>query len=342
MTIFVGPVATIGGPAIKNSVTLRHLDPNGDFKVVNTYRRDLTNRIMGVARPLLSHDRQMVVATSAKGRRVLLPLMYSKSRRDPLFRCSIICIGGTVADEAESNPRYIGYLNAADVVATETAGVLSQLVALGVEKSRLHLMTNFVDGLVTRRAVRLRGFDKPLRFIFLSSVRDKKGIGTMLTAFRAALARGLEASLDIFGPIRPDFDRSLLDGICDSEPISYGGVIPNDDVVNVLAGYDCFVFPTEYETEGFPAVLVEAMAAGLPIIASDACFNSEIVCEGANGWLYPAGNPSALEELFLRANVERAKLASISAVNSECCLRYDAAVVVGSYRDALLARGWSL
>lgn len=342
MTIFVGPVAAAGGPAIKNSITLRHLDPDGRFKIVNTYRHDPANRFLGVAQPLLSRDRQMIVATSAKGRRALLPLMHFKAHRDPSFRCSVICIGGTIAGEAEDDPRYIGYLNAADVVTTETMGVLSQLAALGVEKSRLHLMTNFVDDLATRRVVRLREIKEPTRFVFLSSVRNKKGIGTMLAAFRAALACGLEASLDIYGPIRPDFDRSLLEGIRDDEPIVYRGIVPNDKVVAVLMEYDCFVFPTEYETEGFPAVLAEAMAAGLPIIASDACFNSEIVREGTNGWLYPAGNSFALGELFLRVGTERDELARISAANSEDGLRYDAAVVVGSYRDALLARGWSL
>lgn len=340
MTLFVGPVAPTGGPAIKNSITLRHLFPEGGVEVVNTYSKSALNRAGSVLRARISCDPQMIVAVSRKGRRLLWPLAASRAKADSRFRYSLICIGGTVAEEAEADSRYVAYMNAATVVAVETEGVAEKLRSLGVRDP--HVMTNFVDGLVARRAPRARGFDGTLRYAFLSSVRDKKGVGTMLSAFREALASGIDAELDIYGPIKPDFDRSLLGGIRSDEPISYLGVVANSEVIDVLREHDCFVFPSEYEAEGFPAVLAEAMAASLPILSSDVCYNPEIVHDGRNGWLYPAGDPSALAGLFLRADSDRTSLVRMSEANADDCLRYDAAAVVGGYREALLAGGWSL
>ena len=164
----------------------------------------------------------------------------------------------------------------------------------------------------------------------------------LLTAFRSALSSGLSASLDIYAPIKTDFNSALLEGIREDEPIAYKGVVPSNEVVSVLADYDCFVFPSEYETEGFPAVLAEAMAAGLPILASDVSYNPEIVCNGKNGWIYRSGDISALATLFSQCGKQREELVEMARNNFEECLRYDAGKVVGDFRNALLALGWIL
>lgn len=340
MTLFVGPVAETGGPAIKNSITLKHLFPEGGFSLVNTYGRGITNRAGSIAGTAVSRDRQVIVAVSRKGRAVLWPIVFRKAKADPLFKYALICIGGTVADEAEGNLRLVDCMRAASIVAVETRGVADRLESLGIEG--VHLMTNFVEDLSAKRAAPRPAGRGPLRFAFLSSVRDKKGVGAMVGAFRRALSAGLDAALDIYGPIKADFDRSVLDGIGEDEPISYKGIVPHAEVVSTLARHDCFVFPSEYETEGFPAVLAEAMAAGLPILASDVCYNPEIVVDGRNGWLFPAGNVSALAELFVRCGERREELARMARANSEDCLRYDATAVVGGFRRALEERGWSL
>lgn len=340
MTLFVGPVAESGGPAIKNAITLKHLFPSGEFALINTYPRDAASRVGGIFKTAMTKDSQMVVAVSRKGRAVLWPIARWKAKADPSFKYALICIGGTIADEVKANPSLVNCMRTASVVAVETQGIVAQLKTLGVEN--VQLMTNFVDNLSARRMPpHLPGSDR-IRFVFLSSVRNKKGVSVMVDAFRRAVDSGLDASLDIFGPIKEDFDRSIFDDIADDESICYKGVVPNPEVVGTLAKYDCFVFPSEYEAEGFPAVLAEAMAAGLPILASDVCFNPEIVVDNRNGWIFPAGDAASLTGLFLRCGNCRDELARMAAFNHEDCLRFDAASVVGGFRRALEERGWSL
>ena len=67
-----------------------------------------------------------------------------------------------------------------------------------------------------------------------------------------------------------------------------------DDVPHLLAAADLSVLPS-YE-EGFSNVILESMAAGLPVVATRVGGNSEAVVDGASGWLVPPRNPSIMAE----------------------------------------------
>lgn len=71
-----------------------------------------------------------------------------------------------------------------------------------------------------------------------------------------------------------------------------------DNVADYLAAFDLFLYPSRHE--GLGSVLLDAMAQGLPVLASDAGGIPEIVTDGVNGLLFPAGDVGALESAFLR------------------------------------------
>lgn len=64
------------------------------------------------------------------------------------------------------------------------------------------------------------------------------------------------------------------------------------DVPQILHALDCFVLPSRWE--GFPIALLEAMAAGLPIVATDIPGTNEAVRSGQEGWLVPYGDLEAM------------------------------------------------
>jgi glycosyltransferase involved in cell wall biosynthesis len=70
------------------------------------------------------------------------------------------------------------------------------------------------------------------------------------------------------------------------------------DVPNLLARSDIFVLATH--SEGMPLALLEAMAEGLPVVASAVGGMPEIIQDGKNGLLVPAGNPVALARALHR------------------------------------------
>ena len=69
------------------------------------------------------------------------------------------------------------------------------------------------------------------------------------------------------------------------------------DIPSLLGAMDCFVLPSIWE--GFPIVLLEAMAAGVPVVATNIPGNDEAVSSGVNGWLVSPKEPFALAEKVL-------------------------------------------
>ena len=73
------------------------------------------------------------------------------------------------------------------------------------------------------------------------------------------------------------------------------------DVAKVLEGAHVFVLPTNWE--GLPRSIIEAMRAGLPVVATDVGGVSELVSDGDTGYLVPRQDPKALS-LCLRLLIE--------------------------------------
>jgi glycosyltransferase involved in cell wall biosynthesis len=69
------------------------------------------------------------------------------------------------------------------------------------------------------------------------------------------------------------------------------------DIAEIMRGLDCFVLPSL--GEGISNTILEAMASGLPIIATAVGGNGELVNEGINGLLVPPANPAKLAEAIV-------------------------------------------
>ena len=142
----------------------------------------------------------------------------------------------------------------------------------------------------------------------------------MLRAFAQARQHGWQLQLVGDGPRLGELQQ-LIDELDLTEVVHLLG--RRDDVPELLGSADLFAFSTT-AAEGFGIALVEAMAAGLPVIASDVPACREVLAEGAAGLLVPAGDvqawTSALQELMAqpktrqqlaRAAAERAKTYAI-------------------------------
>ena len=89
-------------------------------------------------------------------------------------------------------------------------------------------------------------------------------------------------------------EDNFFSQIRSTDCISYKGNADPSDVENILRKYFMMVLPTFYEGEGFPGIIVESFASGLPVIASDWKYNSEIIQDGINGLLFKTKNEEDL------------------------------------------------
>ena len=129
---------------------------------------------------------------------------------------------------------------------------------------------------------------EPLGLCTFSRVMKEKGIEDAVNAvMRVNEFAGRQVySLDIYGQVDAN-QTAWFEALKNTFPpyIRYRGVAEYDQSVAVLKGYFALLFPTYYDGEGFAGTLIDSMSSGVPIIASDWKYNSEIINE-KNGLCY--------------------------------------------------------
>lgn len=122
-------------------------------------------------------------------------------------------------------------------------------------------------------------------------LNPQKGHDDLFDAWPAVRAAHPDAHLVVVGDgtertaLR---ERAVATGCADSIHL----VGSSDRVPDYLDCFDVFVFPSHYE--GLPGALLEAMAAGCPIVATDVDGNADLVTDGETGRLVPVADPPAL------------------------------------------------
>lgn len=171
------------------------------------------------------------------------------------------------------------------------------LMDQGISAARIERIPNF-----SRRAARSApalhgGTGGPLAVLAYGRMVPKKGFHILLEAFRKALDGGLQARLVLAGegPERPRLE-ALAATLELQDRVAFPGWI--EDVGPLLEAADLFVLPSLEEPFGI--VLLEAMAAGLPMVATRTPGPLELL-DPESGWLVPAGDPAALAGALLEA-----------------------------------------
>lgn len=136
-------------------------------------------------------------------------------------------------------------------------------------------------------------------FCFVGRMVRDKGINELVAAFQELHATDSSIRLLLVGPFEEQLDPVLPEtkkAILNHPAIEWMGW--QEDIRPFLAASDVFVFPSY--REGFPNVVIQAGAMGLPCIATDINGCNEIVVEGVSGTLIPSQNQQALHEAMKR------------------------------------------
>ena len=145
-----------------------------------------------------------------------------------------------------------------------------------------------------------------VRALTVSRIDPRKGLRVLPNALRQLLHSGVDITLDIVGPTvgRPGDDEqaAILDdarrlGVADR--IGMPGAVPLDRLLPLYSRYDLFVLPT-LPGEGIPRVLLEAMAAGLPIVTTRVAGIPDLVIHESNGLLVDRPSADAVAGAMVR------------------------------------------
>lgn len=149
-----------------------------------------------------------------------------------------------------------------------------------------------------------RSTERPLRILCVARLSTEKGIAGLLEAYAEAASRGLAGELRIAGdgPERAGLvARAQALGL--GERCRFLGPLAFEEVQQEYRAAHLFVLPSLME--GLPVVLMEAMAAGLPVIAPSVGGIPELVEPGETGLLFAAGDWPALAAAIARLAQDR-------------------------------------
>ncbi len=127
---------------------------------------------------------------------------------------------------------------------------------------------------------------------FVGRLTRDKGIGELVEAFRMVRARGIDLQLLLLGEFEKGdpVDRATVDFIENDPNVHWMGYVPNPSAY--YPRMDVFVFPTY--REGLGRVLLEAGAAGKPVVSTRTTGVVDVVIDGVTGLLVPTRDAAAL------------------------------------------------
>jgi glycosyltransferase involved in cell wall biosynthesis len=157
------------------------------------------------------------------------------------------------------------------------------LIENGMDLSEIELATQLPQQFHQWRA------DGGIVIGYVGQLTPRKRIDTLIDAFHRLELDRKYLCIVGDGPQRNRLEQ-LATALGEAARITFFGY--RDDRVALLKGFDLFVLPSELE--GIPRCLMEAMAAGVPVVASDIPGCRDLIETGVTGLLFPPGNPSEL------------------------------------------------
>jgi len=341
--IFIGSLPPpIGGATVKNSILLESLEKKGlNVKKIN---------IMGSKYLLLKYlislffdkNKKVVMALSSRGRLLFVPYAYFLIKINA-WGGILLPVGGKIDDEITLLPYplnrlYLEFLKSYDQIYVEPNQLKKKLNNV-LEKNNVSRLPNFKE-----RPNKLdKNFNKEkFKVVYLGKMKKEKGIFDLVKAIEKLKEEDYKnIELHFYGMFLDKNDQKKFGYLINGKDyITYHGSLDPSRINDELTKYDVFVFPTQYETEGFPGVILDAFFAGLPVIASNWRYRDEIVKNNTNGLHIETKNPEDIANKIKVLYEDEELLQEMSKNAYEMSEEYDVENVIDGLLDDLKEFGW--
>ena len=186
----------------------------------------------------------------------------------------------------------------ADFVIVNSRWTRRALERQGVPSEKIKIIPLAYEPRVTPHPSELqrrRGQDNRFRVLWVGNVDLRKGIQYLLGAAHQLLSSSIDFEIAGLSMISPEIVASA------PRNVRFIGHVPRPALSEVYSRADLFVFPTL--SDGFGLTQLEAMAHGLPVIATPNC--GDVVSDGVDGFLIPIRDETALAASIVRIAEDR-------------------------------------
>ncbi len=269
-------------------------------------------------RKLLTECENVIMMPARNGFKVF-PSVFELLNKGLNRKLHYVVVGGWLPDRLESNPSLIPPIRKLDCVYVELEQMRDKLNALGLKN--VIYMPNFRETNALSRDELVYSTSESYRLCTFSRILREKGIEEAIEAVRFVnntLGRTVY-TLDIYGMVEPVYRERFDELVKTFEPyITYKGFIDTNESTSAIKSCFALLFPTFCEGEGFAGTIIDAFAAGVPVIATDWHYNASIVRHLIDGIVYDASKPELLGKILLDIHD---KPDSINAMKLNCLER---------------------
>lgn len=200
-------------------------------------------------------------------------------------------------EPAEKLARKDQELALADLIIVPSGVVKESLKGSGVKEESIRIIPY---GSPVRSASPQRVDSKEFRVLYAGNVSMRKGVHRLLIAWDEL--RLPESNLTLCGQIA--FPEKFISRF--SHSLTFTGSVPYRELLSYYAGASIVVLPSL--ADAFGLVVLEAMAAGVPVIATDRCGGADVIEDKVDGFVIPAGNTEKLKETILWCHDNREEI----------------------------------
>lgn len=317
-SIQYGEPPTGGGAQAKNQLLLAHLKKYYDVRFFDTWNKSSIVCLLSALVYVILYKCKCVLSISGRGALWLGKILkILHVHRQVIY----FVIGGDLGKKVEGHLNNVPVLKSFHKILVQGHYMKDQLNNVGL--SNVEVLPNFkpIGELLAKRNRPTGG----IKFVFLGRLIEEKGVGLLIDASRKLYEEyGKKFLVTFYGSQTNTYSQGYFDTL-DCDYISYGGFLnlKSKEGLRQLSEYDVMVFPTYFEGEGFPGVLIDAFKAGLPVIASDFHANPDVISNSSLGVLIKPKDVDSLKSAMLEfiENPSRIPIMSM-AVQKEVC-KYD-------------------
>lgn len=248
----------------------------------------------------LSHCDNVVILPAHHGL-VVIPRMLMFLRGLRKTKLQYVVVGGWLPGFVKKRKGLARCLKKFDGIFVETQTMKTAMEQQGF--ANISVLPNFKRIEVLKEAELVFAESEPYKLCTFSRVLKEKGIEDAIEAVNSAnekLGRCAYA-LDIYGRVDAGYEEAFAE-ICKTLPenIRYMGAADGSKSSQIIKDYFALLFPTQFYTEGIPGTIIDAYAAGVPVLASRWESFADIVDDHETGIGYAFGQENALEELLMQ------------------------------------------
>lgn len=246
----------------------------------------------------LRRSENIIIFPGQRGLRVIIPLLFFLNLffRKTLHYC---VIGGWLPKLIKNKKILKKQLKKFTGLYVETTTMKKELENSGF--SNIVLMPNCKDLMIISEEELVYQIEEPLKLCTFSRVMKEKGIEDAIYVVKKINEKYARTvyELDIYGQV--DINQlHWFKQISEKFPeyIRYGGEVQFDKSVEVLKNYYALLFPTRFYTEGIPGTIIDAYAAGVPVISAKWESFSDVIEDNVTGIGYDFGNNESLIDIL--------------------------------------------